>query len=312
MNCERRFEMNLLQLEYFQTVARLEHMTKAAQELNVSQPSLSNTMARLEESLGVPLFVRQGRQIRLTSFGKQFLQRVNMAFFELEKGKREMEEMAAGDKGIISLAVTLPSALPFLLKEFLEIYPQAKFIQNQAFSEKEIISQLENQVIDVCISTFPIISPNIEWFPLVDDEIMLSVPHGHRLANRESIALSEVADEPFISITSEYYFRELTEKFCKQSGFEPNIVFEIAEAGVIQSLVELNLGLTFTPFSISKFSQLRSIQLHINEPVCKRTIGLAWHKGHFISRSVAQFIQFCKEFFPNLMIHNSNPRNSKI
>jgi DNA-binding transcriptional LysR family regulator len=293
--------MNLLQLQYFQTVAKFEHMTKAAQELNVSQPSLSNTMARLEESLGVPLFVRQGRQIRLTSFGRQFLQRVNLAFFELEKGKREMEEMAGGEKGIISFAVTLPSVLPYLLKDFLKLYPQAKFIQKQAFSEKEIISQLENQIIDVCVSTFPIISPNIEWLPLGDDEIMLSVPYGHHLANRESINLKEVADEPFISITPEYYFRELTDKFCKQAGFEPNIVYEIAEAGVIQSLVELNLGLTFTPYSISKFSKLRSVQLHINEPDCKRTIGLAWHKGHFISRTVSQFIQFCKEFFPELI-----------
>jgi DNA-binding transcriptional LysR family regulator len=135
----------------------------------------------------------------------------------------------------------------------------------------------------------------------VDDEIMLSVPHGHRLAKRASVNLNEVADEPFISITPEYYFRELTDTFCKQAGFEPNIVYQIAEAGVIQSLVELNLGLTFTPYSISKFSHLRSVQLHIKEPVCKRTIGLAWHKGHFISHSVTQFIQFCKEFFPNLI-----------
>lgn len=293
--------MNLLQLQYFQTVARLEHMTKAAQELNVSQPSLSNTMARLEESLGVPLFVRQGRQIRLTSFGSIFLRRVNKVFFEIEKGKREMEEMAGGEQGIISFAVTLPNLLPFLLKEFLAIYPEAKFIQNQAFSEKEIISQLENQVIDVCISTFPIISPNIEWLPLMDDEILLSVPHGHRLANRKRIHLSEVADEPFVTITPEYYFRELTDKFCRQAGFEPNVVYQIAEAGVVQSLVELNLGITFTPTSLSKVSRLQSVQLHIEDPVCKRTIGLAWHKGHFISRTVTQFIEFCKEYFPKMI-----------
>lgn len=294
--------LNLLQLQYFQTVARLEHMTKAAQELNVSQPSLSNTMSRLEESLGVPLFIRQGRQIRLTSFGRQFLQRVNQAFFELEKGKRELEEMAGEEQGIISFAVTLPSVLPFLLKEFLKLHPLAKFIQNQAFTEKEIISQLENQLIDICISTFPIISPNIEWLPLVDDEIMLSVPPGHRLAHRESINLSEVAHEPFISIRPEYHFREITENFCKQAGFLPNIIYEIAEVGVVQGLVELNLGITFTPVSLTKFSKLQSIQLHINEPECKRTIGLAWHKGHFISRTVFEFIQFCKEFFPTLIL----------
>lgn len=288
---------NFLHLKYFQTVAKYEHITKAAQELKVSQPALSNTIARLEESLGVPLFVRQGRNIRLNSFGKIYLKRINQAFFELEKGKREVEEMAGTDKGIISFATTLPSVLPFLLKDFLAVYPNAKFIQNQAFSEKEIISQFENQEIDICISTFPIISSEIEWFPLIDEEILLSVPIGHRLANRTSIHLSEVADEPFISITPEYYFRGLTDKFCRQAGFEPNIVYQISEAGIIQGLVELNLGITFTPLSYGKHSKLRSVQLHIEEPICKRTIGLAWHKGHFLSRTAEQFIQFCKEFF---------------
>jgi DNA-binding transcriptional LysR family regulator len=157
--------LNLLQLQYFQTVARLEHMTKAAQELNVSQPSLSNTMSRLEESLGVPLFVRQGRQIRLTTFGRQFLQRVNLAFFELEKGKREMEEMAGGEKGIISFAVTLPNALPVLLKEFLEIHPQAKLIQNQAFSEKEIISQLKTRLLMSVFLLSLLLVPTLNGFP---------------------------------------------------------------------------------------------------------------------------------------------------
>jgi DNA-binding transcriptional LysR family regulator len=293
--------MNFLQLKYFQVVAQHEHITKAAQELNVSQPSLSNSIARLEESVGVPLFARSGRQIRLTSFGRTFLKRVNQGLFELEEGKREVEEMALGDKGIISFAVTLPSVLPFFLKEFLASYPQMKLIQNQAFTEKEILSQFENQIIDICISTFPIIHPEIEWLPLVEEEIMLSVPHSHRLAKRKSIHLSEVADEPFISITPEYYFKELTDEFCKHAGFNPNIVYQISEAGIIQSLVELNLGVTFTPLSLSKCLNLHSVQLHIEEPICKRTIGLAWHKGSFMSQSIEQFIQFCKEYFPKLI-----------
>ncbi len=72
--------MELLQLKYFQTVARLEHMTKAAEELHIAQPSLSKTIARLEKDLGVPLFDRQGRQITLNSFGKVFLKRVERIF----------------------------------------------------------------------------------------------------------------------------------------------------------------------------------------------------------------------------------------
>jgi DNA-binding transcriptional LysR family regulator len=86
--------MELLQLHYFQTVARLEHMTKAAEELKIAQPSLSKTISRLEEDLGAPLFNRQGRNIRLNQFGKVFLTRVDRIFRELEEGKREIRDMA--------------------------------------------------------------------------------------------------------------------------------------------------------------------------------------------------------------------------
>lgn len=79
--------MELQQLHYFQTVARLEHMTKAAEELRIAQPSLSKTIARLEEDLGVPLFERQHRQIKLNRFGKLFLNRVERIFMEIYEGK---------------------------------------------------------------------------------------------------------------------------------------------------------------------------------------------------------------------------------
>lgn len=86
--------MELLQLKYFQTVARLEHMTKAAEELHIAQPSLSKTIARLEKDLGVPLFDRQGRQITLNPFGKVFLKRVERIFHELSEGEREIKDLA--------------------------------------------------------------------------------------------------------------------------------------------------------------------------------------------------------------------------
>ena len=206
--------------------------------------------------------------------------------------------MAGPNQGLIAFATTFPSILPFLLKEFLDIYPNAKFIQKQALLEKDIIQQLEKQEVNVCISTFPIIHADIEWLPLIEEEIFLSVPPSHHFADRKSIHLSEAADESFISLTQDYYFRELTDNFCRDAGFKPNIAYEIAEASIIQRLVELNLGVTFTPlFYATRFSQLNSVQLKIEKPECKRIIGLAWHKGHYISQSMEQFLNFCQDFF---------------
>lgn len=85
--------MDLLQLQYFQVVARLENITHAAKELHVAQPSISKTIARLEESLGVPLFERSGRRIRLNRFGEAFLRRVERCFNELNDGQRDLLPM---------------------------------------------------------------------------------------------------------------------------------------------------------------------------------------------------------------------------
>jgi len=293
--------MNFLQLKYFQEVARLEHVSKAAEKLNVSQPSLSSSIARLEETIGVPLFCREGRNIKLNRYGKAFLQRVNRAFLELEEGQKEVTSMVQAEEGIVSIATTLPSLLPLLLKEYLTIHPKARIMQRQALSAPNIIEQLEMSEIDLSISTFPVIHPNIEWLPLYTEEIFLSVPSWHPLANRESIELYEVAEDPFISITSNYYFRRMTDQFCHQAGFTPKIAFEIAEAGIIQSLVEMGLGVTFTPkYSINQYTQPKSVQLKITNPVCQRTIGLAWHKSNFMSPAVQTLKQFSIDYFSNL------------
>src|SRR5579884_4252519 len=96
--------MDLLQLRYFQTVARLEHMTQAAQELYISQSSLSKTIIHLEHELGVSLFDRQGRKIQLNQYGKAFLRRVEQVFAALDDGQRELADLAEGKQGQVSLA----------------------------------------------------------------------------------------------------------------------------------------------------------------------------------------------------------------
>ncbi|SFC88903.1 regulatory helix-turn-helix protein, lysR family [Bacillus sp. OV322] len=121
--------MELLQLKYFQTVARLEHMTHAAEELKIAQPSLSKTISRLEEDLGVPLFDRIGRQIKLNQYGKTFLTRVDRIFMELGEAKRELEYLSGLHLGMVQLAISIPSILPDLISSFLAQHKNIFFQQ---------------------------------------------------------------------------------------------------------------------------------------------------------------------------------------
>lgn len=293
--------MELQQLRYFQVTARCEHMTKAAQELNVSQPALSKTIARLEEGLGAPLFHREGRQIRLNNFGSSFLVRVDRIFQEIEEGQRQIRDMSGLDNGIISVGISLPHILPFLLTDFLKLHPKVEIKQYQIHS-KDMRGPLEQGSMDICISSSPIFGGHIEWMPLLEEEIFLSVPSNHPFADRNSISLEEVKDEIFINRFTGYEFRDLCDHFCSQAGFTANTSIELEEAGAILRLVELGAGISFTPqLSLLNKWGPNTVQLRISNPNCKRTIGIAWNKEHYLTKAAVEFRQFTVDFFRNIV-----------
>ncbi|MFP5109696.1 LysR family transcriptional regulator [Neobacillus sp. C211] len=294
--------MEFLQLQYFQTVARLEHMTKAAEELQIAQPSLSKTIARLEEDLGVPLFDRKNRQLRLNDNGKLFLDRVNRIFIELNEGKREIAERAHQRQTQITLAVSIPRVLPELLSSFLKLFPEIKF-QQVLESTSSMKSRLEKAEIDFGISSVPIEGTDIVWEPLMTEEIYLIVPPEHRLSRRKEIFLNEVKDEPIIGMNAGFGFRNLTDEFCRKAGFVPNIAFEGDEPGVIGDLVKQGLGIAFIP-EISWLHHTNPFpnKLRIIEPKCQRTIGLGWSKRRYLSEAGQEFRQYVIEYFSKLSL----------
>src|SRR5690348_11700104 len=119
--------MELTQLRYFQTVARLQHMTQAAREINIAQPSLSQAIAKLEDELGAPLFERRGRNIRLNAFGKAFLVWVERATNALDAGKREVADLAGLEHGVIKLGFHTMHAFTEPLRLFQRRYPNVAF-----------------------------------------------------------------------------------------------------------------------------------------------------------------------------------------
>jgi len=153
-------------LRYFQVVARLENVTRAAEELYIAQPSLSKTITRLEESVGVPLFERQGRRIRLNHFGKTFLKRVERSLNELEEGQREVADLAGLERGSVTVGATASPQLPHIFREYLTLHPHVNFRFLQVTQHPEVQERLMNGEIDLCISTLPIDQLGILCEPL--------------------------------------------------------------------------------------------------------------------------------------------------
>lgn len=299
--------MNLLQLKYFQTVARLEHMTQAARALSIAQPSLSQTIAHLEDELGVPLFERQGRHIWLNAFGRVLLLHVERLFGELDDARQELADLAGTEHGQIAFSVIVPQILPELLGAFRDLHPHISFRLFHQRTLQAVQQQLERGEIDLCIISPPLEQENtdwqegIGWIPLLSEEIYLVVPLGHPLAGRKSIHLSEVAHEPFISLKAGDSLRELTDHFCRQVGFTPKIVFEGDEIETIRGLVRAGLGVTFIPrLMVRSVPYLAARALPIAEPHCRRQLGLAWRTTHYLSQAAQQFRTFVIQYFHQL------------
>lgn len=302
--------MELLQLRYFQTVARLEHMTRAAEELGIAQPALSHTIARLEEELGVPLFDRVGRNIRLNHFGRAYLQRVERIFEELVRGKRELNDLAEGRQGEIELGMNVAThLLPDVLSAFLKDHPTIHFqlSQHEGKTVADIALQLTKGTCDVYISSPALQQPGVTSVTLLTEDIWLAVPSTHPFAERSHVHLQEVANEAFISMKPGHSLRALTDNFCQQMGFRPKILFETDEPLTIRGLVKAGQGIAFVP-AITWQGAVSSAVSHvpISEPKCQRTIGLSWSTDRSLSLAARQFRQFVIDYFACLQSNSSN------
>lgn len=290
--------MELLQLQYFQTVAKFEHMTKAAESLHIAQPALSKTIARLELDLGVPLFDRQGRQIRLNAYGKAFLNRVNGALSLLEEGKQELADLAGAESGSIRLATNSLGRLSGSLGAFRERYPNVNFrIKQIAPSRMEEMARLlQEGEIDLAFTAAPLEQPNLRDLPVVNAAVYLAVPSGHKFAGRGSIRLREAADEPFVEYQVGHPFRKVNDSFYREAGFEPNIVCEVEEPASLGNLVQAGLGVAFVP--ACKPDEMTGLSLvPIAEPVCSRTYSLVWHERRYLTKAAQAFRGYLVEYF---------------
>ena len=301
--------MDFVQLRYFQTVAKLENITRAAQELNMTQPSLSKAIARLEESFGVQLFDRDGKKIRLNNCGKALLRHVEQLFIEIDDTQKELEDMSSGDRGSISVGAYQLGRLQEPTLEFLMKHPLVKMRQIQ-MSAQEMRPKLENGEIDFAISIVPIETVNILWEPVMTERFGILLPRNHRLADRKTVKMEELKDEPFIINNGTPDIAMHLQLFCERAGFSPNVIFEGSQAALIDALVRAGNGICLLPQDLYQYRDTwASVLLNPEqEPRLVRisgkhstlTIGIAMLKNRYLSVAATEFVNFLREYFIEL------------
>lgn len=280
--------MDWQQLEYFRATANAEHMGRAAEELAVSQSTLSRSIARLEQHYGVPLFDRVGRGLRLNTYGRALLVRVERALRELENGERELAHMAgtAQDNITIGFLATFGTRIvPRLIGDFRAAHPEVKFrlLQGPAPTLRE---RLLSGDIDLCLTSPRFADVELAWEPLWDEELIALVPPGHALAAEGSVALASLGYETMVALKPGYGLRQNLEEFARQAGFTPRIGFEGDEVATLVGLVGAGFGVALVPKGVDPGVAVR---LRVTGPACARTIGLASVQGRYMTPLLARF-----------------------
>ena len=285
--------MELLQLKYFQTVAYTEHISNAAKQLNIAQPSLSLTIKRLEEELGTPLFERKGRNIELNSSGKILLRHVNRIFTEIENAQMEITLEGHRISNTIRISISNSRFLTGLISGYINRFPESKILQSIE-SKSEIMTSLKKGDIDLGIAGHPIQDEEIESCVLVNEEIVLVLPSSHRLIGKTDLGLHHVENEAFITLANNEEYSAFTTMLCEKAGFIPNIAFEV-DSTLLVEIIKLDQGVALLPISVCKSLGLNYSK--IADDSATYPISLSWAKHKTLSAATRYLRDFIMSYY---------------
>jgi DNA-binding transcriptional LysR family regulator len=242
--------MLLTQIEAFLTIAERRSVSEAAGVLYVTQPAVTTRIKNLERELGVELFVRTPRGMRLTAEGRAFRSHAQRAVQSLAEGRQLLRELREGRVGelLVGAAPAISTyVLPLVLRRFQAAFPQVHLIVRTGHSEEILEMVLREQAHVGLVRELP--HPATTSRPLYEDEIVLVVDPGHRFAQERSISVRELAGERLILFdrTSSYFV--LTSAFFREAGVVPRGVMELDNVDATKKMVEHGLGIAFLPYT---------------------------------------------------------------
>ncbi len=280
--------MELNKLYYFYVVAKHEHVTRASEELHISQPALTKTIKQLQEDLGVALFKKDKRNIRLTEFGKFLKAKLDGVFDVLEEIPSELDKMKGLYENVIRLNVLAASGIVTeAIVEFKKLNENAVF---------QVIQNEEEDDCDITITTNCKFA-EFEKTSTIEEEIYLAVPKAWQC--EDEISLEDFSEEGFVNLAGSRLFRSICDEFCQSAGFKANSIFESDSIVAVKNIIGAGAGIGFWPhFSWGECSEdIRLLKIkNIN---CKRDIVIGLHKIERKSCVCEAFYEFLTKFMKN-------------
>jgi LysR family hydrogen peroxide-inducible transcriptional activator len=288
-------ELEFQQLNYFLAVARAENFTRAAEELGVSQSSLSRAIQKLEQQIGEPLFDRKPRSVTLTEIGELLSDRAKKIVALVEDTFTELSESAASGRIRLAVIPTIaPFFLPAALSEFAQAYPNVSVVV-QEDTTQNILKLCSRGEIDLAILALPITAKYLDVETLFEEELVLVMPNGHKLEQKKRILLADVQEFPFVMLDQAHCLSDNIASFCLRESIEPISVERTSQLATVQELVSLKHGISMVPKMAQRLDQSdRRVYRSFAGKKPTRTIALLSNPYRYQSRWVKAMMQHLK------------------
>lgn len=296
---ETYMEQNLSQYRIFYAVARAGNISKAAKELYISQPAISKSISKLEDSLNTTLFTRNSRGVQLTEEGQVLFEHTQAAFEELNIGEQELKRIREFNLGHIRIGVSNTLCrfiMVTYLKGFIEKYPHIK-ITIESQSTTHTLAMLEQQRIDIGLVAEPKLQKNLVFLPVMDiEDIFVATP-----SYLENLRLREGADADVFQVGNIMLLdknnitRNYIDDYMSLSNIAANNLLEVTTMDLLIEFARIGLGIgcVIREFVKEDLESGRLVQLPLDTPIHKRTIGFAYHSNR-TSKALETFIDFCR------------------
>lgn len=277
--------MHLRHLVSFVAVAESLNFSRAAQELHVAQPAVSQQIRALETDLGVSLFDRIGKRVSLTDAGRALLPYARQILALVASAENEVRERGQLKRGKASLGApptVCTHVLPAQLMRFKQAWPGLEVMLREAGAET-LLSQIQDGKLDLAIVAADGLPANVDSLPFLTETYVLAVSARHPfLGKRQSVRLADLANEPFLLFPEGYKLREVTLSACRRAGFEPRVALD---GGALPSALEFvgaGLGVALVPeLALTEGNSIHPVR--IADQSLKRDLSLAWLKGRSLS-----------------------------
>lgn len=285
--------INIDLLRTFLTVAEHGHLGRAAETLATDQSTVSRKVARLEEQIGVALFERVGRTIRLTQPGERFVHRAERLVHDLEDAVAEVRGSASAESGHVRIGflhMVGTHWLPEQMARFLHDHPKVRFTLVEG-TPSEIIAGVLGGDFDLgIVGPPPTGNRDLVTRALFRERVAIVVPSGHRLVGRTSATLRDIADEALILPRARSGMRQVVDDAFENEGLPEHVAYEGDDFTIIQGLVAAGLGVTLLPMPLP-FPSERVVVIPLRQPTIARTMALTWDRRHSLPPAAALFAE---------------------